>query len=80
MDVVRDYHTKWSSYRKINIMGYHLYVESKKKKKRHKWTYLQNRNRPIDLENKLTVIKGERGEEQIRRMEITYTHYYIWNR
>ena len=32
MDVVRDYHTKWSSYRKINIMGYHLYVESNKMK------------------------------------------------
>ena len=29
------------------------------KTKRHKLTYLQNRNRSIHIENKLTVIKGE---------------------
>ena len=29
------------------------------KTKRHKLTYLQNRNRSIHTENKLTVIKGE---------------------
>ena len=28
--------------------------------KRYKWTYLQNRNRPIDKENKLMITKGER--------------------
>ena len=38
--------------------GYHLYVESIKKK--YKWTYLQNRNRLTDIENKLMVTKGER--------------------
>ena len=27
----------------------------------NKRTYIQNRNRPIDLENKLMVTKGERG-------------------
>ena len=32
------------------------------KKKWYKWTYLQNRNRPSDIENKLMVNKGE-GEE-----------------
>ena len=26
----------------------------------YKWTYLQNRNRLIDIENKLTVTKGRR--------------------
>ena len=30
-------------------------------KKRYKWTYLQNRNRPTDIENKLVVTKGEAG-------------------
>ena len=30
-------------------------------KKCYKWTYLQNRNRLTDLENKLMVIKGEIG-------------------
>ena len=27
-----------------------------------KWTYLQNRNRLTDIEDKLMVTKGERGE------------------
>ena len=53
----RDYHTKWSK-PKINII-YHLYVESKKK---YKWIYIQNRNRPTDIENKFMVTKGEREE------------------
>ena len=26
-----------------------------------KWTYLQKRNRPTDIENKFMVTKGERG-------------------
>ena len=41
---------------KINIIWY-LYVEFKKW---YIWTYLQNRNKFTDLENKLMVIKGER--------------------
>ena len=31
----------------------------KKKKKRIKWTFLQNRNRPRDIENKLMVTKDD---------------------
>ena len=45
--------------RKTNIMGYHIYVESNIG---HKWTYLQNRNRLIDIENRLVVAKGEEGK------------------
>ena len=30
-------------------------------KKLYRWTYLQSRNRVIDVENKLMVTKGERG-------------------
>ena len=41
-------------------MWYRLYVESKKQW--YKWTYLQNRNRSTDIENKLMVAKGEEGE------------------
>ena len=41
---------------KTNTIWYQLYVESKIW---HKWTYLWNRNRLIDIENKLTVTKGE---------------------
>ena len=31
-------------------------------KKWYKWTYLQNRNRVTDVENKLIVTRGRRGE------------------
>ena len=31
----------------------------------HKWTYLQNRNRLTDIENKLIVTKGERGSNTL---------------
>ena len=30
-------------------------------KRCYKWTYLQNRNRLTDIENKFMVTKGERG-------------------
>ena len=43
---------------KTNTVWYHLYVESKIW---YKWTYVQNRNRPTDTENKLMVTKEERG-------------------
>ena len=42
--------------RKTNTRGYHLYVESKI---RHKWTYLRNRNRLTDVENRAVVARGE---------------------
>ena len=45
--------------RKINTMWYHWYVAPKIW---HKWTYLQNRNRLTDIENRLVVAKG-RGVE-----------------
>ena len=43
---------------KINIIWYHLYVESKIW---YKWTYLQSRNRLTDIENKFMVTKGKGG-------------------
>ena len=42
--------------RKINIIWYHLYVESKKN---DVWAYLQNRNRLTDLDNEFMVASGE---------------------
>ena len=45
------------SQKETNII-YHSYVDSKVW---YKWTYLQNRNRLADVENKLMVIKEERG-------------------
>ena len=54
----RDYHTKGSkSDRKTNIW-YHLYVEPKIW---YKLTYLRNRKRLTDIENKLMLTKGEKG-------------------
>ena len=55
MDGPRGFHTKWS---KSNTIWHHLYEESKIW---HKLTYLQNRNRLIDIENKFMVTKGEKG-------------------
>ena len=55
MDGPRDYHIKWGIKANTN---YHLHVESKIW---HKWTYLRNRNRLTDIENKLMVTKGEIG-------------------
>ena len=46
-------------------------------KKIYKLPYIQNRNRPIDIENKFMVIKEKRGGEQIRNLVAIYTHHYI---
>ena len=46
------------SQRKTNTIWFHLFVEPKRKPKQMN---KQNRNRPIDIENKLTVAKGEVG-------------------
>ena len=60
----RDYHTKWSKLEKERQIPYgiiHMW-NLKKKKKRYKRTYIQNRNRPTGIENKFMVSKGEGGE------------------
>ena len=44
---------------KTNTTWYHLYVDLKKW---YKWTYLQNRNRLTDIENKLMVTKRDGRE------------------
>ena len=60
MDECRDYHTNRgkSDQRKINIIWYYLFVESKKW---YKWTYLQKGNRLTDIDNKLMFTKKEWG-------------------
>ena len=47
---------------KGKITWYHLCVESKI---RQKWTYLWNRNRLTDIENRYVVAKGQWGERQM---------------
>ena len=51
----RDYHTKWTK-RKINIILYHLYVESNKNDTKKN---LQNKNKLKDFETKFMVTKEE---------------------
>ena len=65
MDGPRDYYPKWSKPDRERQISYDItYMWNlKEKKKRYKWAYLQNRNRPTDIENKLTVTKEERGGE-----------------
>ena len=44
-------------------------------KKLYKWTYLQNRNRLTDIENKFMVTKTEcGGMDKSRALGLTYTH------
>ena len=77
MDGSRDYHTKWSkSDRKRQISHDITYMWSLKKW--YKWTYLQNRNRLTDIENKLMVTKGERWGGVNYKFRISrYTLLYI---
>ena len=52
-----------------------------KSKKRYKCTYLPNRNRITNFENKLIVIKGDRwgGEGWTGSLGLVYAHLSIWN-
>ena len=57
MERPRDYHTKWSKSDRERQISYDIaYMPNLKKW--YKWTYLQNRNRFTDLENKLMVTGG----------------------
>ena len=56
----RDYHTKW---RKSEKDKYHDRAYTWNQTKWCKWTFLQNRNRLVDTENKFKVTKGE-GEDR----------------
>ena len=59
-DGPRNYPISEVSKTERQISWYYLYAESKKKW--YKWTYVQDRNRLIDIVNKLRVTKGE-GEQ-----------------
>ena len=60
MDGPRDYHTKWSKPDGEKQISYDIaYMWDLKE--RYKWTYIQNRNRPTDIENKVMLTKGDSG-------------------
>ena len=55
-DGPRDYHTKWSKSDRERQISYDItHMWNLIFKKWYKWTYLQNRNRLTDIENKLMV-------------------------
>ena len=58
MDGSRDYHTEWSKSDRERQISYDIaYMWNLKNG--YKWTYLQNRNRVTDVENKLMVTRGK---------------------
>ena len=61
----RNSHTKW-----INQTGKYKYhvislTYGIKKKKRYKWTYIQNRNRPTAIENTYSYQREKRGRDKL---------------
>ena len=54
MDGLRDDHSKSNRERQISYDIAYM----KKLNQWYKWTYLQNKNRSIGIENRLTVTKG----------------------
>ena len=64
MNGARDHHTKWCMSKRQRQIPYDMtYVESKIW---HKWTYLQNRNRPVHKENRIVVAKGEEDGREMQ--------------
>ena len=59
----RDYHTEWRKQVRERKISYDItYMWNLKKL--YRWTYVQNRNRPTGLENKLMITKKERRGER----------------
>ena len=76
MDGPRDCPTEWSQREKDK---YHMTALTHEiLKKKNGTTYLQNRNRITDVENKLMITKGQKAErDKFRDWELIYTHYYL---
>ena len=67
--------TQWSKSEREKQILYNI-VYMWNLEKWYRWTYLQNRNRVTDVENKLTVTNGERGKEI--NWEIGIDIYTLW--
>ena len=59
MDGPRDCHTEWGKSDGDRQISYDI-IYMWNLKKWYKWTYLQNRNRVTDVENKLMVTSGDK--------------------
>ena len=74
----RDYHTKWNKsekdkYHVISLICGNSYITQ--------WTYLQNKSRLIDMENRLMVARRRVLEDgwSGRLSLAIYVSYYLWN-
>ena len=77
MDGPRGYYAKWNKSDRERQMPYD-FTYMWNLKKWYKWTYLQNRNRLTDIENKLMVTKGETvGRDKLGIWLYIYTLLYI---
>ena len=80
MDGTRDPQTvNWVRKRKTNNKWYHLYLESNIS---HKGTYLQKRNKLMDMETRLVLVKGGREEEGVvwtGSLGLLDANYCIWS-
>ena len=65
MDRPRDCHTEWSKSDKERQISYDVAYMWNLKKKGYKLTYLQNRNKVTNVENKLMVTTGKRGGDKL---------------
>ena len=75
MDGPRDYHTKWSkSEKETNIIWYCLYMYYKIW---CKWTYLQNRDRLMDVKRPMLPRARGLGKGWPGRLELAHANYYI---
>ena len=63
MNGPRDYHIKWGNPDRKRQISYDIaYIH--KLKNIYKWTYLQNRNKLTDIENKRIVTKGDERDKR----------------
>ena len=62
VDGPRDYYSKWSKLGREKQMSYDITYMWNLKKKWYKQTYLQNRNRLTNTENRIVVAEGQRGK------------------
>ena len=63
----------WVSQRKTNTFAYMQNIK-KKRKKRYRWMYLQNRKRLSDFKNKLMVTKMEKLGGGVERINVSDWH------
>ena len=74
----RDYQSKWSKSERERQIPYHLHVESKIWRT---WTFLRNRRRFTDIQNRDTIAKGEKGQGSdevgiwVTRCKLFYTEW-----